>query len=391
MGVTLSLELLVTGTAENVQDFWGKLKRQGEELSSNHFFKLINGSATEEDPFTDYEVTFPQENRLSIAWSGGFGGFDRAFSWVCFRDDGIALSERFPTLTFTLYYDSHGASFGGSYGIERYITETDGGSEEVYAGAVRYKAGVRLAEKTLTEEDYFLKKDASSIAAEDVDEESLFLEPDHENNRGKIDTALDCFELRPSTLYNRAKWQQEWIEKSTYDIKGLVFESEFWREIPLINTDIKYIDHKIALSALRQSDYSILFIPYSLISDDQRELTSRNNEFLRLMLSISEGDDETQELDKLVNSLFLSFLNAIATSDYVVNLIKQDPDRHPMSSDSAEFPVEITRALLYVRDFNPVISLNIKILSKALKIRDYLFFRDVFLEIMKLIGAGAAK
>lgn len=391
MSVTLSLELLVTGTAENVQDFWGKLKPQGEELSSNHFFKLINGSATDEDPFTDYEVTFPQENCLSIAWSGGFGGFDRAFNWVCFRDDGIVLSELFPTLTFTLYYDSHGAHFAGSYGSESYLSETENVSEDVYAGAVRYKAGVRLAEKTLTDEDYFLAGDASSLVADDIDEESLVQEPDYENNRQKIDSALDRFELRPSTLYNRAKWHQKWIENATSNIKGLVFESEFWREVPLINTDVKYIDHEIAVSALRQSAYAILFIPYSLITDEQRDLTSRNNAFLRLLLSISEGDDKTRELDDLVKSLFASCLIAIARSDYVVNLIKNDPDRHPMSTDSAESHVDVSRALLYVEDANPVISLNIKILFKALEIKDYPLFRDVFLEIMKIIGAGTAK
>jgi hypothetical protein len=65
MSVTLSLELLITGSAEDVQDFWGKLKPQGEELSSKHLSKLINNLETdEEDPFTDYQVTFNPDNSL---------------------------------------------------------------------------------------------------------------------------------------------------------------------------------------------------------------------------------------------------------------------------------------------------------------------------------------
>jgi len=385
MSVTLSLELLITGSAEDVQDFWGKLKPQGDELSSNHFSRLTNSTASDEDdPFTDYEVTFQQDNCLIIAWSGGFGGFDRAFDWHRFRDDGIVFSEHFPKLTFTLYYDAHGAEFAGSYGYESYKTEIDDVFEVVYAGAVQYKAGVRLAEKTLIAEDYFQRDDVPSTAADDVDEDSPFQEPDYENNRRKIDAALDRFELRPSTLYNRKKWEQMWIEKSSYDIQGLVFENEFWCEIPLIHTNDQYIDQETASSALRQTAYSILFIPSSLTSNEEKEQATRSNEFLRLMLSISESDGQVQELDEQINSLFLNLLIAIATSDYVADLIKQDPERHPISADVTESNVDVLRALQYVADFKPVIGLNIKLLTKALKIKDYDLFKEVFLEIMKI-------
>ena len=392
MSVMLSIELVVTGSAEDVESFWARLKPKDEKLSSNHFLKLTSGQLSDaEEDFQDYEITKEQDTQLCIAWTGGFGGFDKAFSYLNFRDDGNTLSELFPRLVFTLYYDAHGAEFAGSYGYESYTLNGEKFSDDVYAGAVRYKAGVKIAEKVLTFEDYFVED--CSPPAEDVEEENFFdddesvAEPDYENNRQKIDQALDAYQLRRSTLSNRDKWLKKWLKESSFEMQGLILERDFWKEVPLINTEAAFVDDTVARCALTQCAYSVLFIPKEIMTSEVQSTSLSNNEFLRVMtstaLSIDDASsDETNDEDHF-KTIYVSLLVHLSTSGFVKRLIDKGPQQHP-AEPGEESGSKVFRGIKYLADFNPLMGSLLNALTSALKSKNPRLFSETFQSIIRL-------
>lgn len=382
----LSIELVVTGSAEDIEIFWIRLKPENEKLSSNHFFKLTSGQLSDdEEPFQDYEITKEQGKQLSIAWSGGFGGFDKAFGQLHFRDDGNTLSELFPSLVFTLYYDSHGSDFAGSYGFESYTLDGEKFSENVYAGAARYKAGVKIAEKVLTFEDYFVD-DGSSANEEDenlFDDDDFTSEPDYENNRQKIDQALDAFELRLSTLSNRGNWVKKWLEESSFEMQGLILDREFWKEVPLINTDTAFVDLHVAQCALAQCSYSVLFIPKEQITAEVQSTRLTNNEFLQVMTSAALSTEVSTNLEHQLKTIFICLLVSLSTSEFVKALINKDPQRVPAEPDEPSSS-DVFRGIRYLSDFNPQMGSLINALTSALKSNNPQLYFETFQSIIRL-------
>lgn len=376
----------VTGSAEDIEIFWIRLKPENEKLSSNHFLKLTSGQLSDdEEPFQDYEITKEQGKQLSIAWSGGFGGFDKAFGQLHFRDDGNTLSELFPSLVFTLYYDSHGSDFAGSYGFESYTLDGEKFSENVYAGAARYKAGVKIAEKVLTFEDYFVD-DGSSANEEDenlFDDDDFTSEPDYENNRQKIDQALDAFELRLSTLSNRGNWVKKWLEKSSFEMQGLILDREFWKEVPLINTDTAFVDLHVAQCALAQCSYSVLFIPKEQITAEVQSTRLTNNEFLQVMTSAALSTEVSTNLEHQLKTIFICLLVSLSTSEFVKALIDKDPQRVPAEPDEPSSS-DVFRGIRYLSDFNPQMGSLINALTSALKSNNPQLYFETFQSIIRL-------
>ena len=387
----LSIELVITGSAEDLESFWTHLKPEHEKLSSNHFLKLTSGRLSDtEENFQGYEVTRKQDTQLIIAWTGGFGGFDKAFSHLNFRDDGNSLSELFPRLVFTLYYDAHGAEFAGSYGYESYTLNGEKFSDEVYAGAVRYKAGVKIAEKVLTSEDYFAE--GSSASAENLEEEGLCdkdeftVEPDYENNRQKIDQALDTYELRRSTFGNRNRWESKWLQESPFEMQGLILDRDFWKEVPLIKTGAAFVDHEVARAALAQCPYSVLFIPKEQVAVVTSEFQSpilTNNRFLRVIASAAlSAEDASGGVDNL-KTIYVSLLVHLSTSGLVKLLIDKDPERHPAEPGETSGST-VFRGVRYLSDFNPLMGSLLNVLTSALNSNNPRLFSEAFQSIIRL-------
>jgi len=388
MSVMLSIELVVTGSAEDLESFWARLKPENEKLSSNHFLNLTSGQLSDgEEDFQDYEITKEQDTQLRIAWTGGFGGFDKAFSYLNFRDDGNTLSELFPRLVFTLYYDAHGAEFAGSYGYESYTLNDEKFSDDVYAGAVRYKAGIKVAEKVLTFEDYFV--DDGSPSTERVDEENFYddddsiAEPDYENNRQKLDQALAAYELRRSTLRNRDKWQNKWLKEFSFEMQGLILDRDFWKEVPLINTEAAFVDNTIAGCALAQCLYSVLFIPKELITSEVQTTRLTNNEFLRVMTSATLSTDDATTDEGQLKTIYVSLLVHLSTSGFVKRLIDKDPQQHP-AEPAEESGSKVFRGTKYLSDFNPLMGSLLNALTSALKSNNPRLFSETFQSIIRL-------
>lgn len=384
----LSIELVVTGAAEDIEIFWMRLKPESEKLSSNHFLKLTSGQPSDdEEPFEDYEITKDQGTQLSIAWSGGFGGFDKAFGQFNFRDDGNTLSELFPSLVFTLYYDSHGAQFAGSYGYESYTLNGEKFSDNVYAGAVRYVAGVKIAEKVLTFEDYFVDDGSSPSEGDEegnlYDDEDVTSEPDYENNRQKIDQALDAFELRRSTLSNRGKWEKKWLEESSFEMHGLILDREFWKEVPLINTETAFVDQHVARCAIAQCSYSLLFAPKEQITAEVQSERLTNNEFLQVMTSAALSTEVSTNHVQQLKTIYIGLLINLSTSEFVKALIDKDPQGFPVEPDEPSSS-NVFRGIRYLSDFNPQMGSLINALTLALKSNNPQLFFETFQLIIRL-------
>jgi hypothetical protein len=343
MSVILSMELLITGAEKDVKEFWVRLNPKDEPLTEKHLLQLLNREMSDDYEYFDgYEVQKRNRSKeISITWSGGFGGFDQGYLGTAFRDDGVALSELFPKLDFTLYYDSHGAEFAGGYGSEIYA-DSDAHAT-VYGGGVRYQAGVRVGEKTLTDDDYFLQNDE--------DDEEWLSEPDYENNRQKIDDAIEKGELRPSTLYYRNKWEKKWLSGDWIILDDFVLSREFWREVPLLNTEATYIDQKLAEAALRQSIYAIIFLPATFLTPEVLDRAKAR----KSLDTIFNGNEPDRMTSLLAIGLGLFLL--IASQPYVQELIRQDPEKFPVSdqndpSDPDGF-APFDRALRYLMSDDP--------------------------------------
>jgi hypothetical protein len=359
MSVHLSIELLITGTVTDIKKFWATLNPKDEPLSERHFLKLLNRPVSDDEEYFDgYEVHWGDSGQqLSITWSGGFGGFDQGYLGITFRDDGIVLSELFPTLEFTLYYDAHGEEFAGGYGSERCAHGTETTSESVYAGGVRYRAGVRIGEKTLIEDEYFLQENGS----DDDEEEFSTLEPDYHNNRQKIDEAIEKAKLRPSTLYYRKKWEKKWLSNNWVVLEDFILSREFWREVPLINTETTYIDKKVSLAAINQSICAIIFLPADRITP---EILDRAKKAKGLSALFSHEESERRQA---ILTIGLGLLLLIGLQPSVYELIRKDPNKFPVSEqkdqknglvdfDQAYYPDEfatVDRALKYLMSNDP--------------------------------------
>jgi len=299
MSVMLSMELLVTGSAAELKDFWSALNPKNERLSTRHFQSVLDQVVDDETAFDEFEVQIDESKQaITISWWGGFGDFDRGFHGSTFRDWGVELSEKFPKLDFTLYFDSHGEEFAGGYSHE---VDDDGRiTDTVFAGGIRYCAGVRIGEKTLTQSDYFIRdeNEPDNSDGNDFDDEEFEVgEPDYENNRQKIDIAIANGELRPSTHYFRRKWLQEALkevdvrETETIVMPGeMSFRRSFWREVPLINTEAQYIDKTVVRAALEQCLHAAVFVPTELLL--ARELDAlKGNEYLEALVGCGEDVD----------------------------------------------------------------------------------------------------
>ena len=310
--MSLSIELVVTGPAEVVKAFWAVLNPNNDKLNSDHLQRVLGQTVDpSQDPFDSFDVRLDETwQSISISWSGGFGDFDRGYRGSTFRDSGVELSERFPALEFTLYFDSHGQEFAGGYGSE--IIDENGNTARVYAGGIRYRAGVRIGEKTLTATEYFIDCGDAGIGIEDPGLEDIeseddsfaeeldddfaddgdLPEPDYDDNRRKIDTVLVSGDLRPSTLYFR----KTWLERSLNDvgvgtgIPGKVsFQRSFWKEVPLVNTPTPCIDETIARAAIQQCPHSMIFVPDKLITDQELR-TIKDNDYLLAIFGAFEND-----------------------------------------------------------------------------------------------------
>ncbi len=317
MSVTLSLRLEVLGTQNHVNDFWNTLNPQNEPLRDDHFHQFsLDYEPIAFYPINDFDVQKSKNGELIIiSWDGGFGSFDKGFMGLTFRDAGVAFSELFPELEFTLYYDGHGAEFAGGYSYEKYSENSEVFFEVVYAGGVRYRAGVRIGEKVLIAEEYF-------TFSPDETEDTEIWEPDeidYENNRNKIDVALENSELRKSTLFYRDKWEKSAIDNDS----AYFFDREFWKEVPLINTQKIYLNFKVTEAALAQSKHSIAFIPKELATNKWSALTSNSNALLKFFSL--DTDSQKNELQKLGLILYLAIATSILISNPINKLIEDNP------------------------------------------------------------------
>ena len=385
MSVILSMELLITGATKDVKEFWMRLNPKDEALSEKHLLQLLSRKVTDyEEYFDGYEVQKKKRGKeLSITWSGGFGGFDQGYLGTSFRDDGIELSELFPRLDFTLYYDSHGAEFAGGYGSEDCLDSDT--LMIVYAGGVRYRAGVRIGEKTLTEDDYFLQDD-------EADDEEWFAEPDYDNNRRKIDEAIERGDLRPSTINYRNKWEKKWLsseltpslklaaDMDLYIADGLVLHREFWKQVPLIHTHPENINEKIADSAIKQCIYSVAFIPEHLLNRGSTPEKIREKRILQIFLSEVSPEWEEIYLRDMFPRLALSLLLLIGYSPFVVGLIRENSDKFPEKSDLSG---SIHRSLLYLSSCIPESAPLIVKFQEAVTLKDRKHFAQTMVDLIR--------
>jgi len=210
MSVILSLALEVRGTKKNIDEFWSRLNTKNDPFIEQHFPGLdLNGSPSPHHPSNGFNVIKSEGDEVVIiSWDGGFGGFSEGYMGSTFRDSGVAISEMFPELEFTLYYDGSGAEFAGDYGVETYSIDGKKISKTVFSGGARFRAGVRIGEKALDAEDYF-------ISNADAQDDNDFWEsdvPDFVNNRNKIDAAIQNGDLRLSTAFYRNEWEKSAIK-----------------------------------------------------------------------------------------------------------------------------------------------------------------------------------
>ena len=341
MSVRLSLELLVTGSVTDLKDFWSALNPKNEKLSTRHFQSVLGQVVDDQTAFDGFEVQFDASKQaITVSWCGGFGDFDRGFHGSTFRDWGVELSEKFQTLDFTLYFDSHGEEFAGGYSHE---VDDDGRiTETVFAGGIRYRCGVRIGEKTLTQRDYFTQDENEPDDADDSDFEGEEFEvavPDYENNRQKIDTAIANGELRSSTQYFRWKWLQEALkegdisEAETIVMPGeMSFRRSFWQEVPLINTEAQYIDKAVARAAVEQCPHAAVFVPTELLST--RELDAlRGNEYLEALIGCGE-DSDTIRLVK-VQAVAMCLLLELTRTELALKSLKASSDENEVETGNA--------------------------------------------------------
>lgn len=323
------------------------LNPKNEPLNSEHFQRVLGETVDpDQEPFDGFDVQLHEDwQSISISWSGGFGDFDRGYLGSTFRDSGVDLSEKFPTLEFTLYFDSHGQEFAGGYGSE--IVDEDGNKARVYAGGIRYRAGVRIGEKTLTDADYFIDSSDIGIGAQDPELEDVeteddvfddeyedafdddfdddvdFPEPDYDKNRKKIDTALANGDLRPSTLWYR----KNWLERSLNDtgastnIPGKIsFRRSFWADVPLVNTPEAYIDETIVRAAIEQCPHSLIFVPDRLITEQELD-SIKNNDYLLAIFGGVEND--TTKGVALLKLLSLHLMLELCMTDLAKSYLAQ--------------------------------------------------------------------
>lgn len=361
MSVSLSIELVVTGPAEVVKAFWAVLNPNNDKVNSNHFQRVLGQTVDpSQDPFDSFDVRLDETwQSISISWSGGFGDFDRGYLGSTFRDSGVELSERFPTLEFTLYFDSHGQEFAGGYGSE--IIDEHGNTARVYAGGIRYRAGVRIGEKTLTDAEYFIDCGDAGIGTEDPGLEDIeseddsfddefedefaddvdFPEPDYDNNRQKIEAGLANGDLRPSTLYFR----NNWLERSLNDayagacIPGkLSFRRSFWKEVPLVNTPAAYVDETIVRAAIQQCPHSLIFVPDNLITDQELYVIKNNDHLLAIFGSFES--DATKGIT-LIKLLALHLMFELSMTDLAQSYLAESDIGEPESEQIPEQSAQI--------------------------------------------------
>lgn len=383
MSVTLSIELLIAGSKKDLSDFWTRLKPGDKNLNSQHFQTLLGKRVDpNEEIFDGFDVQLGKTGRsINISWVGGFGPFDCRDLGTTFRDYCVELSEQFPTLDFTLYFDSQGADFGGGFGVEM----SEGGvSEQVYAGGIRYRAGVRIGEKTLALPEYYARNQNHHSNHEEDDELDEYedCEPDYENNRRKIDQAIQEGRLRSSTLYYRKKW----LERSMKDDGSLVeatrgqtlemtFSREFWREVPLVNTDPQFIDSRVASAAIRQCPYSAIFVPDEVISVEDRKFIE-NSHLLQILINDDIATPETKRgiVFGLASRLLIELALVVQASPALSNhdmqsLVQNEEADNPPKDSTEELQKAITRMAAAIDKLVPDASDTIASLYMAMSAR----------------------
>lgn len=371
MSVTLSLKLEVFGTQNHVNDFWNTVNPQNEPLRDSHFQQFsVNGLPIAFYPINDFGVEKNKNGeRIIISWDGGFGSFDNGFMGTTFRDGGVALSELFPELEFTLYYDGHGAQFAGDYGYERYGKDGEMFYEDVYAGGVRYRAGVRIGEKVLMAEEYFISNPNKNEDTEVWEPD----EPDYENNRSKINMAIENGELRQSTFFYRSKWENGAIGNDS----AYLFDREFWKEVPLINTQKIYVDSKITDAALAQSKHSIAFIPKQLATN--KKIASNSNSNALLQFFSLDTDYKNNELQNLEAILHFAVVISTLTSNPINKLVEDNPSHYKVADKEifSESWLKSRFSALHIHDNNMKDMLND--LTKKMASSDVNDFREALI------------
>ena len=344
MSVILSLALEVRGTKKNIDEFWSRLNTKNDPFIEQHFPGLdLNGSPSPHHPSNGFNVIKSEGDEvIIISWDGGFGGFSEGYMGSTFRDSGVAISEMFPELEFTLYYDGSGAEFAGDYGVETYSIDGKKISKTVFSGGARFRAGVRIGEKALDAEDYF-------ISNADAQDDNDFWEsdvPDFVNNRNKIDAAIQNGDLRLSTAFYRNEWEKSAIK----DDASYLFIREFWKEVPLINTQKIYVDAVVARSAFAQSEHSIMFIPEQFVTNEMRLALSNKNLLLRYF-SLSP-ESQKSKLNEFGSALAVTLTISMLISNPVNRLVEENPKKYEGANKDifTESWIKSRLAALYTHD-----------------------------------------
>ena len=201
---------------------------------------------------------------------------------------------------------------------------------------------MRIGEKALDAEDYF-------IFNADAQDDNDFWEsdvPDFVNIRNKINAAIQNGDLRLSTAFYRNEWEKSAIK----DDASYLFIREFWKEVPLINTQKIYVDAVVARSAFAQSEHAIIFIPEQFVTNEMRLALSNKNLLLRYF-SLSP-ESQKSKLNEFGSALAVTLTISMLISNPVNRLVEENPEKYEGANKDifTESWIKSRLAALYTHD-----------------------------------------